>query len=154
MYIVISIFVTLALIIDFSIGNLPLELFKSPLNIIILLSIFFYIYIISNNKNKYQYILRIGSLKGVISIFVLFIIFILLSIFLPSTFSTHSLYVTSKMSRNCSCHHHRRLTDHNKIPCRISGDSTEFLLAPVLIIIVRYKCSHDNSDSNFPFLSF
>ena len=76
MYIVISIFVTLALIIDFSIGNLPLELFKSPLNIIILLSIFFYIYIISNNKNKYQYILRIGSLKGVISIFVLFIIFI------------------------------------------------------------------------------
>ena len=95
MYIVISIFVTLALIIDFSIGNLPLELFKSPLNIIILLSIVFYIYIISNNKNKYQYILRIGSLKGVISIFVLFIIFILISIFLPSTFNTHSWTFTS-----------------------------------------------------------
>lgn len=89
MYIIISIIISLSLILDFTIGTIPVEIFSFPLNIIILLSIIFYIGILPNKPNSkpiYTQLLRIGTAKGAITICTLLSIVIILSILFPTTF--------------------------------------------------------------------
>lgn len=93
MYIIISIIVSLSLILDFTIGSIPVEIFSFPLNIIILLSIIFYIGILPNKPNGnqiYTQLLKIGTAKGAITVCTLLFIVIILSILFPTTFHPKS----------------------------------------------------------------
>ena len=93
MYLFASLIIAIALILDFSIGTIPLEIFRFPLNILILLGLIFCIYIISeDNKSNslFKSISKIGSVQGAVFTSTLLIISTLLSIILPSYFLSTS----------------------------------------------------------------